>query len=91
MISQTSSCIVKCHSFQFCNILHCAMKIMLYIAVCMTVYEGHSNVLRNTQLMENERQDSACCIVVVRLACLLTVATGLVRFRHAMFLLCHFS
>jgi hypothetical protein len=43
---------------------------------------GSQKVLGNPLLTENERKDSACSDVVVSLACLLSVATGLVRFRR---------
>ena len=39
---------------------------------------GSQKVLGNPLLTENDRQDSACSDVVVSLACLLAVATGLV-------------
>jgi len=52
---------------------------------------GTQKVLGNPLLTANERYDSARSDVVVSLACLLAVATGLVRFRHAVLLLCHFS
>jgi len=52
---------------------------------------GSQKVLGNPLLTENERYDSACSDVVVSLACLLAVTTGLVRFRRAVLLLYRFS
>ena len=52
---------------------------------------GSQKVLGNPLLTENERYDNAYSDMVVSLACLLAVATGLVRFQRAVLLLCRFS